>query len=300
MLLGRLLLKCFILASLLAAVLPAAAATAGGPEPFAPEPEVEVLDVELSPSVIADEVCAECLGPEPDGWSPLPARHDADWCEHYRPLWGWILHTPLCLATSHAPTGRHVGRGIPLERASWLNRRQSASFALGAIWGGDLSDGTEADSALLGVLRAGIDTSHFAGWEARFAFATPSISNAEFDLGPAASAEIYLFDLNVMYYPWGDSQWRPYTSMGLGIGYYRYGTPDGMELETLFSLPLAVGLKYRYSPHLAFRAEVTDYVTFGGDTIAFRNNLTATAGLEWRVGGRRPSYWPWNPGNQRH
>jgi len=256
-------------------------------------------NVELEPQAVADEVCHDCLGHPPDGWSPLPPSHDADWGEHYHPLTGWVKWTPLHLASDDAPTGRHIGKGIPLTRSSWLNRRYHTSASIGAIWGGEFSQGTEADSSLFGVFRAGVDTSHFAGWEARFAFAMPNITNDQIAFSQDASADMFLFDLNVMYYPWGDSAWRPYTSMGFGLAYYRYGVPgDLSEVDTLFSIPLGIGVKHRIGTCLAMRAEITDYLTFGGDSVGFRNNLTATVGLEWHFGGRRPSYWPWNPGSQ--
>ena len=78
-------------------------------------------------------------------------------------------------------------------------------------------------------------------------------------------------------------------------------TVDGSCLttwnETVFVMPLAVGMKYLCNDWLALRTEIGNYIVFGeGNDLNTMANLTFTGGIEIRFGGHRKSYWPWNPG----
>jgi hypothetical protein len=66
--------------------------------------------------------------------------------------------------------------------------------------------------------------------------------------------------------------------------------------ETVFQLPFGLGVKYRWNSRIAFRAELLDNVSFAGGDVDVMHNVSVTAGLEYRFGGRsKKTYWPWNP-----
>ena len=102
--------------------------------------------------------------------------------------------------------------------------------------------------------------------------------------------------VSLMYYPWGDSLFRPYWRLGIGATDIDYPTDQGHRRdETLWTFPIGVGLKYPIRRFLAARAELTDQLALGNDGVATQHDLTLTFGLEWRFGAHPRSYWPWNP-----
>lgn len=110
---------------------------------------------------------------------------------------------------------------------------------------------------------------------------------------------IFLFwDVDLLYYPWGDYRWRPYFLIGIGTSQVHY-----MDLfyyyydHSLLTVPIALGVKYRWNDRIALRLELNDTIVFsdhGADTL---DCLSLTFGVEMRFGGTQKSYWPWNPSN---
>jgi hypothetical protein len=110
-------------------------------------------------------------------------------------------------------------------------------------------------------------------------------------------AGFVLWDVDFLYYPWGDSAWRPYASVGLGFASVSFIDRLSKSYDhTLLSVPIALGLKYRWKSWLALRAEVTDNVAFSNGELENLQNVSLTAGLEIHFGGARTAYWPYNPG----
>jgi hypothetical protein len=69
---------------------------------------------------------------------------------------------------------------------------------------------------------------------------------------------------------------------------------DGSGQEaTLLTMPMGVGLQFPQTHWLAWRLEVLDNLAFGADGVDTMNNFTFTAGMEFRMGARPNSYWPW-------
>ncbi len=95
----------------------------------------------------------------------------------------------------------------------------------------------------------------------------------------------WLIDANLLYYPWGDSAWRPYASLGFGLTHFNFYDPYGHGYNTmLIGMPLGVGLKYYWTPAFIFRADLMDNLGFGGD-INVVSNFSLTGGIEYRFGG---------------
>lgn len=201
---------------------------------------------------------------------------------------GWFVHSD--------PNDPHrsIGWGEPLVGTSWRNRPWYFGAFIGPIFNGDLIAGhVEQNNTALGGARLGLDFDHYWGIEARFGYANPHIS--EPDGTPLGVSRNYLADVELLYYPWGDSRWRPYFTVGLGAATFRFtDDQDHVIHESLLSVPLGVGLKYFYSPWFTIRLELMENLAFGSQTLDNQANFSFLAGVEYRFGGRRPSYFPWH------
>ncbi|MBI2477207.1 MAG: hypothetical protein HYV60_00705, partial [Planctomycetia bacterium] len=68
--------------------------------------------------------------------------------------------------------------------------------------------------ALFGGYRLGWDFYHYWGTELRFAFAKPDLIDLQAMTALPTGTDKF-WDLNLLYYPWGDAEWRPFASVGL-------------------------------------------------------------------------------------
>ena len=105
-----------------------------------------------------------------------------------------------------------------------------------------------------------------------------------------------IWSANMMYYPWGDSVYRPYWRCGIGGMEIDYPTDNGHRRdETLWAFPIGIGIKYPLRRWLATRVEITDQIGIGNNGVNSQHDFTLTFALEWRLGAHPRSYWPWNP-----
>jgi hypothetical protein len=101
-----------------------------------------------------------------------------------------------------------------------------------------------------------------------------------------------------LYYPFGDTQWRPFFMVGFGFADLRFTDDNNLQVhQTALDIPFGIGLKYRHNEQWAFRVDLTDNLSFAtGQNISTMSNYSITGGVEARWGvGARKSYWPWNP-----
>jgi hypothetical protein len=191
--------------------------------------------------------------------------------------------------------GRHVGLGQPLTGTSWRNRPWFFGTFVGGVLMNDLVPRRiyQNDTSFVGA-RLGLDFDHFWGLETRWAFARPDLANAAGTPLPQASRD-YFTDLSLVYYPWGDSRWRPYLLAGLGFQTYRFNNDLGQRIsEAAFEVPLGAGLKYFYGPWFTLRFDFADNLAVGNARISGMHNISLMIGAEFRFGGRRRSYFPWH------
>ncbi|MBI3467214.1 MAG: hypothetical protein HY000_29730, partial [Planctomycetes bacterium] len=188
----------------------------------------------------------------------------------------------------------------PLESAGWLYRPLSASIFTGVVFGDNLISGrVDQDSGIVGGLRFGWDLEPDWGIETRFAMGTIEIIDQR-SAEQLQENDPILWDTSLLYYPWGETRWRPFLTFGAGLAHHSFVDDQGQQLNSLvFGLPFGVGLKYRLTDRLAARGEFVDNFTFAGSGIESMHNLTLTAGLELRFGGRRMSYFPWDPSRRK-
>lgn len=192
---------------------------------------------------------------------------------------------------------RHTGWGDPLTGTSWLNRPWYVGVFVGGMLADDLIDNrVESDSSPMLGMRIGNDFDHFWGWEARYMFTrVETFTGAGVPI--AEPAREYFVDVALLHYPWGDSRWRPYLLAGLGfqnVRYYNDANPTQFIDDTALTMPLGLGLKIYNSPWFTIRFDATNNLTFGGGHLDAGHNFSLAMGVEYRFGGKRPSYFPWS------
>lgn len=196
----------------------------------------------------------------------------------------------------YSKDGRNAGMGVPLVGTSWLNRPYYAGIELGPVW---ITDPPQADIShdvdLLGGLYIGDDWDYYWGTELAVERATPELTNSK---KPHAERgdRMMIWTANMLYYPWGDSLYRPYWRCGVGAMEIDYVKDDGNRHdEALWAFPVGVGIKYPFRRWLAVRAEVGDTIGVGNSGVAAQHDWSLSFALEWRFGAHPKSYWPWNP-----
>ncbi len=208
----------------------------------------------------------------------------------------WPMMTRLGFRHSYTH-GRNVGWGQPLVGSSCLNRPYYYGATLGPMWLTNRpAENVPRDVDLMGSLFFGWDWDYYWGSEIQYAYATPELVNTAAPPDSPISARLVSWNYSFMYYPWGDSNLRPYWRLGVGDTKFDFPTDDGLRRdEWLFTTPFGVGLKYSLRRWLAARIEFTDQYSWGSQGVASQHNLTLSFGLESRFGGKRKAYWPWNP-----
>jgi hypothetical protein len=194
--------------------------------------------------------------------------------------------------------GRFTGRGEPLTAGSWLNRPYYVGGFIGGLGGDTLIPGEiNANGAFFWGGNIGWDYDPYWGLEMRLAFSNQGLNYFENPAFDNAYNELTLWDTSFIYYPWGDARWRPYIKLGFGFADFDFTTVDGLRhSDMVYEMPFGIGLKYRVNQYWVWRFDVTDNLIFGGNAgLETQNQFSLAAGLEWRFGGRRQSYWPWNP-----
>jgi hypothetical protein len=189
---------------------------------------------------------------------------------------------------------RYLGMGEPLVGTSWLNRPYYVG-AFGGTWDGDtlIGGSAEQESGFFGGYWLGKDLNHYWGSELR---ASLFYVNTVLDRGTrVVESRNVVGDVNLLYYPWGDSRWRPYGSIGLGFAGFHYVNAGDLAIDhTGPSLPIGLGVKYLCRNWLAFRLDLKDNIVFGGNGINATNNWSIVAGAEVHWGSKSSiRYFPW-------
>lgn len=211
--------------------------------------------------------------------------------------------------------------GGPPHRPSWDNHPFGMGWFAGVVQGGTLiTDWISMDRGFYGGYR--MDWNLDPCWSVGFRLASGSVrltdsaaairaqQNADTLAGYAANdpwrsrfdggrnGDLFQGNVNVAFYPTGDTRFRPYISAGLGGT--RISFMDRLSVYytySLWSMPISVGVQYLATDHLALRLDCTDDIAFGRDSYCTLQNISLTAGMEVRFGGGTHfTYWPWNPG----
>ena len=262
-----------------------AAAAPGGEEgdvTFAPLP----MD---SPNVGPEEPPASLDEYSPRGECENCPSDSTPTEEHFSKMrWFGLRHSSY--------SGRNAGMGVPLVGTSWLNRPYYIGADIGTVSiTKPIQEGITRDTDTYGGLYAGYDCDYYWGTEVSWQRATPELINENARDATRGDRRVY-WAANVLYYPWGDSLVRPYWRCGLGGTEIDFPTDTGQRRnEGLWAVPIGIGVKYPFRRWLAGRAEFTDQIGIGNSGVATQHDLTFTLGVEWRLGAKPRSYWPWNP-----
>ncbi|HVA47134.1 MAG TPA: outer membrane beta-barrel protein [Pirellulales bacterium] len=209
---------------------------------------------------------------------------------------------------NHAPEGvvpywgprtpdyrKDFGFGRPLPPGNgWRSQPFSISGFAGATNGGPLirNHVDELPSAYAGA-NFGWDYDHFWGIEKRLGFGALNLTNGLHQRLPQTGLSV-TGEYRVMFYPLGDTRWRPFLTTGIGWSdFYFYDDFHHRHINTLLSFPFGVGLKYHWSDHWALRIDLMDELTLSSAQTSTFNYVALTAGLEFRY-GKRLLNMPWH------
>jgi hypothetical protein len=185
-----------------------------------------------------------------------------------------------------------------MMRESWLFRPFNVSVFEGALFAtAPVRPEFKNGVGFFTGFRVGWDVNQHFGGEMRFGFSKVDFLDSTQSVSTGYQ-KLFYFDTNLMIYPWGDTRWRPFISIGGGLADMVISGNNGLGLHPdAFNTPIGLGIKYRLGPRIAFRADFKDNLTFSGSGgLRTLNNLELVGGLELHFGGGdRRSYWPWNP-----
>ncbi|GAB6167258.1 hypothetical protein JCM19992_32580 [Thermostilla marina] len=192
----------------------------------------------------------------------------------------------------------------PDDYETWLHRPFSFGWYAGFVHGTPLVDDWLAEGAgFWGGYRLGWDYDAHWGAETRLGLGSVRVWDSA-----AAKAEqtstaydkrdswLWQWDLVLLYYQRDVDPWRPYLLWGVGLAGMK--VTDRLDEDysgTYFAMPIGVGVKFRRQRWLAFRLEFVDNIVFPND-LNTTHHWSLNAGLEYRFGGSRRTYWPWVPG----
>ena len=188
-----------------------------------------------------------------------------------------------------------MGLGQPLQGTSWLNRPHFAGVFAGSWIGGSrLAEQVEQDSGLFTGYWLGSDLDHYWGCELRLSLFYVDIQYLPDGIQGGSTRNV-VGDVNFLYYPWGDSRWRPYGSLGLGVSGFHFIDRDNVAVNhSGVELPIGLGVKYLSRHWLAMRFDVKDNIVFGGNDVKTTSNWSLTGGVEIHWGGDSSArYYPW-------
>lgn len=144
--------------------------------------------------------------------------------------------------------------------------------------------------------RWGWDVARHWGVESRLGYVRATLNDTLHPLIPGH--ENFLFwDADLMFYPLGDTKWRPFAMLGMGLVDLGYIDDRGRKWhQDLITMPFAVGVKYRLNNLNALRLDVTDNVVFGnnqaGNGQHVMHNVSVLFAFERRFGLPHRSYFP--------
>ena len=239
-----------------------------------------------------------------------------------------LVGAPAANGIEAAPAGANLfsaqdgraGNADPRIQQDWLRRPLSASVFVGGMVGSPLVDNwlEQRDGYQVGI-RFGWDYDEYFAFEARYAFGSCALFDTDraraalayFDAqngilpsnplsglnAPGRNSDWDIWNVEFLYFPWGEGRWRPYIMTGIGMGQLRFNDILGDRYSaSVADVPVAVGVKYHLSDRLALRIECCDdLILSGGSGFNSVNDVSLSASLELRFGGHGKTYWPWDP-----
>jgi hypothetical protein len=211
-----------------------------------------------------------------------------------RRFWRWIPQGMIPYIGPRTPDEqKHRGLWEPIEAGGWRNQPFAITGFAGVTDGGALDRGhvDQRPSAYEGF-NFSWDYDHYWGFEKRLGFGELSLTNSAHQ--PLSTGASITGEYRLMYYPLGNSRWRPFVTAGVGWSdFYFHDDQDIQHIDTVFTVPFGLGLKYLYKERLAFRADLIDEFTVGYGALSNFHYVALTIGLEFRY-GKRLLHLPWH------
>lgn len=144
--------------------------------------------------------------------------------------------------------------------------------------------------------RWGWDVARYVGVETRLGYVRTTLNDTLHPLIPSHE-NLLFWDADLMFYPLGDTKWRPFAMLGLGLVDLGFIDDRGRQWhQDLITMPFSVGIKYRLDNLNAVRFEVSDIVIFGnnhgGNGQHVMHNVAVLFAYERRFGLPHRSYFP--------
>ncbi len=253
-----------------------------------------------SDTIPGEECCPQCGRP-----LDHPILGSCDTCGPIRRM--LCMLSPCNIFAGHS--------GSPVYHEPWINRPFSVGVFVGPIVGSPLlNDWVGQQTGTIAGMRFGWDMDDDYGMEVRLATANIPV----YDADPAIEAQLaqnadglpppwlagtrnadhFIFDIDFLYYPWGDAHFRPYLLFGVGTDRIKFADRLGVQYaRILLGMPVGLGFKTHLNDWLVFRVEFTDNIALaGGSIFQTQQNFSATGAFEVRLGRTKMQYWPWDPG----
>jgi hypothetical protein len=186
------------------------------------------------------------------------------------------------------------GLGLPLVGRGWRSQPFSISTFAGVTNGDPLISGrVYQNTSFYGGLNFSWDYDHYWGIEKRLGFGALNLTDGGGRTLPDTGLSV-TGEYRLMYYPWGDSRWRPFVTAGVGWSDIYFQNDRGAtHLDTVGMIPFGLGIKYLSTERLALRVDLVDEFTFGTEELTNFHYVALTAGIEFRY-GRRLLKMPWH------
>ena len=140
----------------------------------------------------------------------------------------------------------------------------------------------------LAGLRTGWDYAEHWGVESRVAFARTALGGPS--LPTEAHENFVIWDAMWLWYPYANTNWRPFLLAGPGLTFVSFIDDHGQRLDqTFFHIPIGFGIKHRFARQHAFRFDVVDDLLF--DQLyprQVKHQISFVGGFEWRFGDPLP------------
>jgi hypothetical protein len=248
------------------------------PLPFPSEPDRD-LSIQRLPRIEHISPPEPTFAEEPVGVVIAPERRRHKWA--FWPDLG--LGIVPVIGSRSAPFNRLSRWGQPLEGISWLDHPLSLGLGFGGVEGtSPIRRHVDQQWGFLASVNYGWDYDHRWGIEKRGAYIGFAAKHADRHSGPAL-VHAYLGEYRLMHYPLGNTRWRPYAMIALGVAEMGLQATNGRTIQdSLFVIPFGAGLKYMHSPRWASRIEIVDDLMLGAESGEPTHNISIMAGIEIR------------------
>ncbi len=176
----------------------------------------------------------------------------------------------------------------------WRDRPFSGGYAVGAMAGDPFHSGHGDDAVGLAIAkRYGWDFADHWGVETRLTDAWLNDST-RFNPAAAQTERALLWDLDLMFYPWRETKFRPFFALGAGLVDFNIIEANSQHVsQVLANVPFGLGAKYPIKDWLVLRADLIDNLTIGGGGLPTMHNVSLMGGVEVRFGDLRKHFLPW-------